>query len=82
MVYMFTWISVLFIPSQAAIFMSGNSTFLSVTEQIVRQAISHGAMLLYLVETLASCQAGKIYEKVAVKVSEVVFLTLSSIYVF
>ena len=50
---------------QAAIFMSGNATFISVTEQIVRRAVANNAAVLYLVETLASCQAGQVYEKVA-----------------
>ena len=45
--------------------MSGNSTFLSVTEQIVRGAVAKNTSVLYLVETLASCQAGNVYQRVA-----------------
>jgi hypothetical protein len=49
---------------QAAIFMSGNKTFISVTEQIVRRAVSSNTAVLYLVETLASSLAQNTYRKV------------------
>ena len=43
--------------------MSGNSTFISVTEQIVRRAVSRHTAVLYLVETLASNLAETTYQK-------------------
>jgi hypothetical protein len=39
---------------QAAIYMAGNKTFLSVTEQILRRAAESNTAVLYLVETLTS----------------------------
>jgi hypothetical protein len=48
---------------QAAIYMSGNATFISVTEQIVRSAVANNAAVLYLVETLTSNLAETTYQK-------------------
>ena len=44
--------------------MSGNSTFLSVTELIVRQAVSRDVAVMFLVETMGSHSAGSVYEAV------------------
>ena len=44
--------------------MSGNSTFLSVTEQIVRQAVNLNVAVMYLVETIGSHNAGRVYDTV------------------
>lgn len=48
---------------QAAIYMSGNTTFVSVTEQIVRRAVSKQVAVMYLVETLTSPLAERTYHK-------------------
>lgn len=50
-------------PLQAAIYMSGNSTFISVTEQIVRRAVASDTAVLYLVETLVSPLAETTYQQ-------------------
>jgi hypothetical protein len=42
--------------------MTGNETFVSVTEQIIRRAVQNNATVIYLVETLASNLAEKAYE--------------------
>lgn len=44
--------------------MSGNSTFLSVTEQIIRQAVTRNIAIMYLVETIGSNNAGRVYDAV------------------
>jgi hypothetical protein len=44
--------------------MSGNSTFLSVTEQIIRKAVTNNTAVIYLVETLVSPLALNVYNEI------------------
>jgi len=52
------------VNDEAAVIMSGNSTFLSVTEQIIRQAVARNTAVMYLVETIGTNNAGRIYDTI------------------